>query len=111
MKIFMPTSNGYGWAAEASCKLLAKYWPGHPAIDLVCFEERPKAEDATVISLGRQADFTWSSQMLEYLTRHNADELLLLMLDDYGLFQAPRLEVIEAGRANLLARPCATSFA
>ena len=99
MKIFMPTANAYTWAAETSAKLLAKYWPNHPPVDVAHFERAPRIDlpGFSLIDMGWQTDCPlWIEQFTRYLERHNHDELLLLTLDDYGLIQSPDETAIAA---------------
>lgn len=88
MKIWMPTSNEYVWAANASLKLLGKYWPGHPVVDVTCFESPPLAalmsKRCNVVKLGEQAGLTWVQAAIRYLEWYGAEDVFLLMLDDYG---------------------------
>jgi hypothetical protein len=98
MKIFIPTSNWYTSACQMTCSLLEKYWPNHPPADICHFENKPlvpNQDTFTLIDLGKQRAISWSRQMLQYATDHNQDELLMLVLDDYGLFQPVNQEAID----------------
>ena len=101
----MPTANRYTHVADISCKLLAKYWPGHPPIDLLCLETRPQAPNANIIQLGQEINYLWPARFAAYLEHHSRDELVLIIQDDYGLFQPPRLDVIQRGIEVMQSHP------
>src|SRR6185436_18324449 len=88
MRVWMPTSNDYVWAAEASLRLLDKYWPDHPLVDLTCFETVPlcgfMSKRADTVKLGNQSELSWTQAAIRYLEEH-APESFLLMLDDYAI--------------------------
>ena len=113
MKIWMPTSNGYLWAAEASAKLLHKYWPSHPPVDVCHFEEKPEINlpGFRLVDLGCERDLPYVARMIEYLERHNADETVLLCLDDYGLCQPVDGAKIVYAKALMHVHPRIASFA
>ncbi|MCR4415308.1 MAG: hypothetical protein NUV77_23090, partial [Thermoguttaceae bacterium] len=92
LRIWVPTSNRYVAAAAVCLRLLDRFWPDHPPVDVTHGELRPELPDAApqrfrAIGLGPDAEQSWVERALVYLTEHNADELVLLALDDYALFQ------------------------
>jgi hypothetical protein len=118
MKIWTPTSDGevYQWSAAACVQLLHKYWPGHPMIDVAHFDCRPAIEDtADPASLVRCVylgpSMPWVAAMLEYLTKHNRDDLVLLFLDDYGVQQPVDVARVEAAQRIMAADESIASFA
>jgi hypothetical protein len=82
---------------------LKQYWPDHPPIDVVCFDvPPPDFEGGARFPVGRQMSVTWSAGLGSYIEQHNRDQLLLLMLDDYGLCgPVNRHAIREAGRVML----------
>lgn len=114
MRIFIPTSNAYIWACETSCRLLAKYWPNHPGVDICHFERRPvvpKCEDFLLHDLGKQAECQkWVDQFIRFLGA-SREELVLLMLDDYGLCRQPNTEAISRAEVLLAHDPMICSVA
>ena len=96
MRIFIPTSNNYVQACEWTCKLLAKYWPSHPPVDVVHFELCPQVilPRFHLYDGGMQYGCPkWTLQFSRYLIQ-STEEFILLMLDDYGLFQPVNEEAI-----------------
>ena len=100
MRIFIPTSNQYVGVCSMTCKLLKKYWPNHPPVDVGHFENKPDIDNLGAgfwpIYFGRQTSFSWAEQMLAY-AQGGVEELVLLCLDDYGLFKPVNEAVICAG--------------
>jgi hypothetical protein len=113
MRIWIPTSNRYAWAAEISAALVARYWPDHPRVDVTHFETRPQLPmgDFYALDLGPQARYGWPAAMLEYLTRHLCDQFVLLTLDDYGLFQPVDAAAVAECEMAMWRDPMVTSCA
>ncbi|HEX8912545.1 MAG TPA: hypothetical protein VF796_09310 [Humisphaera sp.] len=103
MRIVIPTSDRHTRAAAASLTLLDRYWPDHPPVDVVRHDVAVAAP-ASVRQLyaGPQADVQWSTALRQYLEQHNRDELVLLMLDDYGLCQPARGDLIDRARQIMM---------
>ena len=117
-RIWMPTSDGevYQWSAAACVRLLHKYWPGHPTIDVAHFDRRPAIEETADLAgpvrcvyLG--PSMPWVAAMLAYLTDHNSDDLVLLALDDYGVSQPVDVARVEAAQRIMAADETIASFA
>jgi len=86
IRIVMPTSNRYVKAAAASLTLLRRYWPSHPPVDVLHFETAPEAQNGEMrFGMGKQAEVSWTQALARYLLEVNHDDLVVLMLDDYGL--------------------------
>lgn len=114
MKIFMPTSNGYTSACHATCVLLDKYWPSHPVVDVGHFEippAVPNSDSFRLIDMGCQRTTSWPRQMARYAVEHNQDDLLLLILDDYGLFQQASVDAIDHCQHIMVQHPHLCSIA
>lgn len=118
MRIWMPTSDGevYQWSAAACVRLFHEYWPGHPMIDVAHFDCRPAIEKTAdpagpvrCVYLG--PSMTWVASMLEYLTKHNADDLVLLTLDDYAVLQPVDVARVEAAQRIMQADESIANFA
>lgn len=118
MRIWMTTSDGdvYQWSAAACVRLLHKYWPDHPSIDVAHFDRRPDIEsqpDRTdsvwCVYLG--PSMPWVASMLVYLTRFNQDDIVLLVLDDYAVFQPVDSDRVEAAERIMEADDSISSFA
>lgn len=99
VRIVIPTSNRYLRPLEGTLELLGRYWPGHPPVDVVHHEERPKNTVARTFFAGPQSEVSWCEAMAAYLSSQNTDELVLLLLDDYGLCQPVDTDRIETARA------------
>ena len=108
MRIFLPTSNDYIWACEATCMLLHKYWRQHPPVDVVHFEASPslpRSDDFRSHDFGKQAACRkWIDQFVRYL-RGSPEEHILVMLDDYAIFQAVNTAAVQASVELLRADP------
>jgi SAM-dependent methyltransferase len=102
-RIVIPTSNRYaGTVLPITLRLLQQYWPDHPPIDVVFYEVAPPDFNGACFPVGCQADISWTTGLATYLRRHNKNQLLLLMLDDYGLCgPVNRLAIREAAREML----------
>ena len=93
------------------CKLLKKYWPNHPPADVGIFENVPDVDgDVCLVPLGKQASVSWAGEMIAYL-KGQADDLILLCLDDYGLFQPVNEAAIQFGINMMMVCPTWCSFA
>ena len=106
MRIFLPTSDAYRWACETTCALLEKYWPGHPPVDVVHFQNRPRVPARfNLIDAGKQcACKKWIHQFISYLAA-SEEKFILLMLDDYALSQKASIEGVARSEALLSSRP------
>lgn len=105
--IWMPTSNAYIEACETSLKLLAKYWPACPRVDVTHFESRPDLPgnfNGDTICLGTQSLCSWTQAAVMYLERH-APEFVLIFLDDYGLTCPPNVAAIDLCLDAMKSRP------
>jgi hypothetical protein len=106
-RIVIPTCNSYAQTVvPATLDLLRAYWPDHPPVDVVHFEIAPPEREAvTRLHLGPQAKFTWPAALVNYLSLYNSDQLVLLMLDDYGLCQPAKRQAIREAQNAMLADP------
>jgi hypothetical protein len=106
-RIVMPTSNAFAaHVVPATLALLDEFWPQHPPVDLLHYDCRPaEQEGVSRFYLGSQDEVTWTDGLARYLTRYHDDDLLLLMLDDYGLSAPPNLAAIIAAQRAMLADP------
>lgn len=112
LRIWMPTCDRYVGAAALCLRLLERYWPDHPPVDIthgLVAPELPASADPAgqgegemgghnggqeahaaafrSIPLGDEGEMAWAERAVAYLTQHNTNELVLLTLDDYALFQ------------------------
>jgi hypothetical protein len=96
MRIFIPTSNDYTRYCEITCALLEKYWPDHPPVDVAHFENAPQVPGGfNRLYCGTQAHCRkWVHQFMRYLATV-IDDYILVMLDDYALFQPPNRDAID----------------
>jgi hypothetical protein len=103
----MPTSNSFATrVVAATLALLDEFWPQHPHVDLLHYDRQPAERDCVRrVYLGPQDDLTWTDGMARYLTRYHDEDLLLLMLDDYGLCAQPNLGAVGAAQRAMLADP------
>jgi len=106
-RIVMPTSDGYArHVVPVTLSLLARYWPDHPPVDVLHYEVEPPEFPRTArLWMDEQAALTWPATLAAYLQRYNADQLVLLMLDDYGLCGRPRRQAIREVQDTMLADP------
>jgi hypothetical protein len=98
LRIVLPTSNRYIGAAKVSLELLRHYWPGHPRVDVVCHERQSdigRVEGRQIYFAGPQATVSWTEALAWYFTEQCDQEIVLLMLDDYGMCARPDMERIE----------------
>lgn len=105
-RIAMMCSNKYAKAAGASIQLLKKYWPDHPRLDVLHYEQAPPAfaqEDERVnrINVGAQASLSWTDTLKKYLVEHNTDDSVFLMLDDYALCAPVRSDMLELAHETM----------
>jgi len=98
-RIVIPTSNAYAAVLAGTLKLLDRYWPEHPAVDVVHHEDGPSNVQVRSFFAGRQAEVTWCEAMASYLSEANTDELVLLLLDDYGLCQPVDTQRVKVARS------------
>jgi hypothetical protein len=88
MRIVCLTSNGYINCVEP----FAHYWNHFAGADrrvtVACYDLLPQGlpDNFDVMSIGRQAEYTWSSGLLKLLEGID-DEIVLLMMEDYFLTQ------------------------
>jgi FkbM family methyltransferase len=85
IRIAMPTSNGHVEVVPTTLTLLDRYWPVHPSVDIIRHENPVTTEAAQQFFAGAQGVVSWCQALARYLEAQNHDELLLLLLDDYGL--------------------------
>jgi len=86
-RIVIPTSNRYARPLRQALALLRRYWPDHPPVDVVHHEQAPEDPNVHTFFAGPQAEVSWTEAMARYLAEANDNELVLLLLDDYGLCQ------------------------
>ena len=99
MFLLLPTCDSHAAIASISLALLARYWPGHPRVDVLHYAVKPRVESGAGVELhdcGVQQDSPWLATMARFLERQR-EELFLLLLDDYALCGPARIAVIEAG--------------
>lgn len=106
-RIVMPTSNAYAAdVVAATLELLDEFWPEHPPVDLLHYDRQPaERSGVTRVFVGPQASVLWTDGLADYLDRDGDDDLLLLMLDDYGLCARPKLAAIDHAERAMLADP------
>lgn len=99
------TSNKYLHCLPPFAYLFNKFWPNQSA-KVVRYDVRPPKlpDNFTNYAIGRQEDYTWSSGLLKYLDDHQG-ELILLMLEDYFINGAVRVEAIKAAWELMLKYP------
>ena len=103
MFLLMPTCNSHASIVPISLALLDRYWPGHPAVHVLHFEEIPRVQGRPRVELhpcGRQEDVSWVSAMRSFLEAR-AEELVLVLLDDYALCGPARVGAIEAAERTM----------
>lgn len=101
MQIVMPTSNRYMRVVAASIALLKRFWITHPPVDILCYDEFPRPnelEGVRVVPSGHQADIPWTTSVLNYLRVLCTSEIILLLLDDYGLCATPDFHRLETAK-------------
>lgn len=106
-RIIMPTCNSYAQTVvPATLDLLHAQWPDHPNVDVLHFEiAPPEREGVTRLYIGPQAEFTWPAALVAYLSHYNHDQLVLLMLDDYGLCRPANRATIRMAQRAMLSEP------
>jgi hypothetical protein len=90
LRILMHTSDGYEKYAHTSLRLLQKYWPEHPGVDLLHYSRFPtfglgEVRDVEYHHCGQQHPKSWSNSHLRHLLNNYSYPYVLLMLDDYAL--------------------------
>src|SRR5208283_1641652 len=70
-----------------------------PPVDVVHHEQRPDDPSVRAFFAGPQSEVSWCEAMTRYLTEENRDELVFLLLDDYGLCQPVQTKRISQARA------------
>ena len=129
LRIWMPTCDRYVRCAALCLRLLQQYWPDHPPVDIThgrmapelpvslgqVTQNRGGASNAgqafRSLPLGDDAETAWAERALDYLTRHNRDELVLLTLDDYGVFQPVDTRAVALACQAMRDDPHIASFA
>ncbi len=129
LRIWMPTCDRYVRWAALCLRLLETYWPDHPPVDIPHGQVAPElpppagsqgprrvqpADSAAVfrrIPLGDDSQVAWVERALAYLTAHNRDELVLLALDDYALFQPVDTRAVALACQAMRDDPQIASFA
>jgi hypothetical protein len=79
MFLLIPTRDAQASIASLSLALLERHWPDHPPVEIL------RADSSGSF---------WLGPIRHFLQRRD-EELLLLMLDDYGLCAEPRTDLIE----------------
>jgi hypothetical protein len=109
-RIVIPTSNRYAQALAKTLALLRRYWPDHPQVDVVHHEQPPLDSRVSPFFAGPQSEVSWCEAMAKYLAEANRDELVLLLLDDYGLCQPVDTKRVAQARDLMCADPSIGSF-
>ena len=86
MKIVCLTSNGYVNCIEPFAHYWNRFAGSDRRVTVVGYDVAPAAlpDNFDWLSLGRQADFTWSSGLLKALDLVH-DDVVMLLLEDYFL--------------------------
>ena len=105
-RIVMPVSNQYSKVAITSLKLLEKYWPQNPRVDVLHHDKQPPNIHQYAIPHhhGNQTK-VWTEAMRVYLETQNPDEFVMLMLEDYGIFAPVRVDLIRQAHEMLTQVP------
>lgn len=128
LRIWMPTCDRYVHATALCLRLLEEYWPDHPPVDITHGKVAPElpcrsgpagqsevevAHEAAFrnIPLGDDSELAWIERALAYLDQHNTDELVLLTLDDYALFQPVDARAVAIACQAMRDDPQIASFA
>lgn len=106
-RIVMPTCDAYAQSVvSATLNLLRRYWDDHPPVDVLHYERQPPEFDrVTRLYMGNQSQMPWSRTLTSYLEMYNHDQLVMLMLDDYGLCRPADRASIRMAQAHMLADP------
>jgi hypothetical protein len=110
LRLVIPTSNRYRPALSQTLALLQRYWPDHPPIDVVHHEEAPENLSVSTFYAGPQAEISWCEALARYLTTVNTDDLIILMLDDYGLCQPVDTKRLAEARSLMYKDPSIGAF-
>lgn len=96
MRITVLTSNKYVHVLPAFAYCFNKCWRPNPDVKVVRYDVRPPALPDNFLqhAIGKQADYTWSSGLIHYLTFDCGEPFLLLMLEDYLLHEDVNVEAI-----------------
>ena len=86
MEILVPTSNRYIHCLPGFAYLFNKYWSDKRHVTVLCYDEKPEnlPENFTVLQLGKQNEFTWSSGLAAGINLVVTGPFVL-MLEDYFL--------------------------
>jgi hypothetical protein len=97
LEVTVLTSNDYLHCLPPFAYLFNKFWGGGQPVKVVRYEKRPYnlPGNFTNWAIGNQADYTWSSGLIKYLTQYNG-ELILLMLEDYFLTEPVGAKAIQS---------------
>lgn len=97
MKIYLFTSNRHVHAMQPMAYLFNKYWDQTQLVTVLCYENQPTnlPDNFEVISIGKQADYTWSGGILHWLQGVD-DEIFIFLLEDYFLKSAVDLTAVRA---------------
>jgi hypothetical protein len=111
--IVIPTSNRYTEACRTTLRLLNQFWPGHPPVHIVALDQaiapRP-VDNAWVFQAGLQDRVTWTEALEWYLARWSQDDVILLLLEDYGLYRAPDFARLSRAASVIHSDPAVASF-
>lgn len=111
LRIVMPTSNRHAGVAAISLELLDRYWPDHPAVDVIHHEvPAPTVRAERQFYAGPQGRTAWCDAFAKYLGQVNEEELLLIMLDDYALCGPVQDDLIDRARALVASDPRVAAF-
>lgn len=112
-ELVIPTSHGYGAALQVTLELLSDYWPEYPGGAVICRERAPFLDvslRARCYVAGLQSRVSWCSALLWYLNAWCQDEIILLLLDDYGLCGPPDLRRLNQALTVIQQNPKVASF-
>lgn len=106
LKIVMPTCDKYAKKVlPPVVQLLDRFWPRRPEIDVVHYEEAPPEMAGVRRVPCGESSTAWTEGMKLYLAENNADELVLLMLDDYAICAPVKVDRVRAAVREMLAEP------
>lgn len=106
-RVVMPTCNRYATTVPfVTLQLLKQHWPDHPHVDLLYYETAPPEFDrVTRLHMGQQEHITWAATLAKYLREHNTNQLVLFMLDDYGVCLPVKRDAIASAQRAMLSDP------
>ncbi|MFA5714365.1 MAG: hypothetical protein WC998_01320 [Candidatus Paceibacterota bacterium] len=86
IKIVVPTSNDYVNCLVPFAYLFNKFWSDKQPVTVMRYDVRPPKlpDNFYKPSIGKQADFSWSSGLMSFLKDFSSD-YIMLMLEDYFL--------------------------